>query len=67
MRTSNRQANSLLSNAMFRVTVERQKVDLTPSGFIIQNRNVGVALDKSPISEASKGLYLGANTVLKIR
>ena len=67
LRTSNRHADTIISNAMFRLTVERMKKDLSPNAFIIQDKKITKALEKSAISRASNGLFLGCNSIITKR
>lgn len=65
MRTSNRKAETIISNAIFRVTIDRQNNNLKDA-FINQDESLNAKL-KSAISKASDDLFLGKNTTLSNR
>lgn len=67
MRTTNRQAKSIISGALLRIAVERNKSNLVISRFEMHDKSIAKALEKSPISDASKGLIMGCNTIMKKR
>lgn len=67
MRASNRQAESLITNALFRIAMERQRTVESQDTFTLQEAQVCRAIEQSSISKDSSELYLGKNTIFTNR
>lgn len=63
LRTSNRHADNVITNCMFRLSLQRKYAKQTTS-FDRQNARVADTMKKSPISQASSHLALGHNTIM---
>lgn len=66
LRTTNRQADKVISDALFRIQVQRtNNEDYVSLAFEVQQASICSTLDKSAISQASSSLFLGCNTIFK--
>lgn len=54
----------MITNSLFRIAVQRKGNHTTAASFDTQNRRINDYAEKSIISKASTGVYLGRNTIV---
>ncbi|KAF6027618.1 hypothetical protein EB796_014070 [Bugula neritina] len=63
LNTSNRRASSLITNCLFRIAMQRKKSETSYHN--TEYNLLRVTAEKSLVSKAARGIYLGRNTIIK--